>query len=209
MYPNAWILPALLAMLSPKQQEELNDANARFFQAGPISSKKANKDKTQSSTSTPLTKYITSNTWPRSSQGRKLKKSATQPNIRGVEIRDLEDPHPLSGELGLFAAQKFEIFDVVGEYTGEVFEGDGGSEYATYLEDRDKKYALGVDATREGNECRFINHFTNIAEEPNVVMKITYVEELPRVMVVCKKGIEIGEEMLFKYSDEFVEEYFS
>jgi len=121
----------------------------------------------------------------------------------------LEDPHPLSGQLGLVAAQKFEIFDVVGEYTGEVFEGEGGSEYATYLEDRNKKYALGVDATREGNECRFINHFTNIAEEPNVVMKITYVEELPRVMVVCKKDIEIGEEMLFKYSDEFVEEYFS
>merc|ERR1712194_788813 len=109
----------------------------------------------------------------------------------------------------MFAAENFEMFDILGEYTGEVFEGEGGSEYATYLEDRKKRYALGVDATREGNECRFINHFTNIAEEPNVVMKIAYVDELPRVLVVCKKNIAVGEEILFKYSDEFVEEYFS
>jgi len=101
------------------------------------------------------------------------------------------------------------MFDIVGEYTGEVFEGDGGSEYATYLEERTKKYALGVDATKEGNECRFINHFANIAEEPNVVMKITYVDELPKVMVVCRKDIEVGEELLFRYSEEFVKEYFA
>jgi hypothetical protein len=184
-------------MLSPEKQDDMNAANGSYFRDP--------KDTKSSS----LTKYISSNTWPRSSQGRKLKKSAALAQIQGVEIRELEAPHPLSGELGLFAATNFEMFDIVGEYTGEVFEGDGGSEYATYLEDRTKRYALGVDATREGNECRFINHFTNIAEEPNVVMKITYVDELPRVMVVCRKGIEVGEELLFRYSDEFVKEYFS
>lgn len=197
MHFNPRGILALLAMLSPEQHEELNAANSRYFRKP--------KD-TQSSS---LIKYISCNTWPRSSQGRKLKKSATLTKIHGVEIQELEDPHPLSGQLGLFAAIFFEMFDIIGEYTGEVFEGDGGSQYATYLEDRTKKYALGVDATREGNECRFINHFTNIAKEPNVVMKIAYIDELPRVMVVCKKDIKVGEELLFKYSDEFVTEYFS
>lgn len=193
---NFQCILALFAMLSPEQQKDLNAANRGYFREP--------KD-----TKSSLTKYISSNTWPRSSQGRKLKKNAALAEIQGVEIRELEDSHPLSGQLGLFAANNFQMFDIVGEYTGEVFEGDGGSEYATYLEERTKKYALGVDATKEGNECRFINHFANIAEEPNVVMKITYVDELPRVMVVCRKDIEVGEELLFRYSEEFVEEYFA
>jgi hypothetical protein len=197
MHFNARSLLALFAMISPEKQEDLIAANESYFRDP--------KDAQSSS----LTKYISSNTWPRSSQGRKLKKSAALAQIHGVEIRELEAPHPLSGQMGLFAATNFEMFDIVGEYTGEVFEGDGGSEYATYLEDRTKRYALGVDATREGNECRFINHFANIGEEPNVVMKITYVDELPRVMVVCRKDIEVGEELLFRYSEEFVKEYFS
>jgi hypothetical protein len=213
LYPNVYILSsALMAMLSPdKQQEELNEANSRFFlSTAPVSYSKNEKitseeDTTQQSKN----KYISSNTWPRSSQGRKIKKRSARPFIHGVEIRILEDSHPLSGQCGLFAIQPFEQFDILGEYCGEVYEGDDGSEYATYLEDRNKKYALGVDATREGNEMRFINHFTGIADEPNVIMKIAYVEELPRVMVVCRKDIEIGEEFLFKYSDGFVEEYFS
>ena len=209
LYPNVYILSsALMAMLSPdKQQEELNDANSRFF----LSTVPVSYSKNEKITSEDIrkNKYISTNTWPRSSQGRKIKKRSARPFIHGVEIRILEETHPLSGQCGLFAIQPFEQFDIVGEYCGEVYEGDDGSEYATYLEDRNKKYALGVDATREGNEMRFANHFTGIADEPNIIMKIAYVEELPRVMVVCKKDIAIGEEFLFKYSDGFVEEYFS
>lgn len=156
-------------------------------------------------------KYISTNTWPRSRRGRDLKKRAARPYVRSVEIQRLEGPHPLAGQQGLFAARPFEQFDIVGEYCGEVYEADDGSEYATYLEDvRDvlRKYALGVDATKEGNECRFINHYTGIGESPNVVMKIAYVEELPRVMIVCTRDIAKGEEFLLKYSDEYVDEYF-
>jgi hypothetical protein len=207
-YDNAWMLSVLFAMLSSEQQEQLNKANSHFFQSLG-SDPSAGKDLLEQTQSQSVPKYIQTNTWPRSSRGRKLKKSATRAFIHGVEIRRLEDPHPLSGELGLFAAQPFEKFDILGEYCGEVFEGDGGSEYATYLEDRRKKYALGVDATREGNESRFINHFAGIAKEPNLIMKITYVEEMPRVMIVCKKDVEVGEELLFKYSDEFTEMYCS
>jgi len=182
--------------LSKKEQEELWESNALCFdnidQAAP-------------------TKHITSNTWPRSSRGRKLRKRAARPWIHGVEIRELQSPHPLAGlgqmQLGLFTATSFQQCDIVGEYCGEVFDADDGGEYATYLEYRDEKYALGVDAQHEGNECRFINHYQGISDKPNVVMKIVYVEELPRVMIVCIRDINVGEELLLQYSDEYVQEY--
>lgn len=196
-------------MISSEDQDALCNANSRFFQCSKADETRgdigveADLEKHLSSRA----KHITSNTWPRSRQGRQLKKRAAQPYLHGVEIRRLEASHPLSDELGLYAVRNFCQFDIVGEYCGEVFDSQGGGEYATYLEDRSKKYALGVDASSEGNECRFINHFRGIAEEPNVIMKIGYVENLPRVMIVCTRDIDSGEELLLKYSDEYVEEY--
>lgn len=180
-------------ILSKQQQEELWEANSAYFH---------NKDYQE-------VKHITSNTWPRSSYGRKLRKRAARPWMKGVEIRQLRAPHPLAGQLGLFAATPFEQFDIVGEYCGQVYDANDGGEYATYLENRNEKYALGVDAATEGNECRFINHYKGIADEPNSVMKITYVEELPRVMIVCTKDVDVGQEFLLSYSDEYLEEYMS
>jgi|EP00979_Chaetoceros_neogracilis_P005860 hypothetical protein len=181
---------------SKKEQEDLWESNALYFN---------NQEQ-----ATP-TKHITTNTWPRSSRGRKLRKRAARPWIHGVEIRELKSPHPLAGleqmQLGLFAANSFQQCDIIGEYCGEVFDADDGGEYATYLEYRDEKYALGVDAQQEGNECRFINHYQGISEKPNVIMKIGYVEELPRVMIVCIRDINVGEELLLQYSDEYVQEY--
>lgn len=194
--------------LSKKEQEDLWLSNALYFDQ-----KKKSKGSSSVNPSDELElslpKHITSNTWPRSSFGRKLKKRAARPWIRNVEIRELQSPHPLAGQLGLFAAATFRQFDVLGEYCGEVFDADDGGEYATYLENRDEKYALGVDAQHEGTEARFINHYAGITEEnkPNVVMKVTYVEELPRVMIVCMRDIQVGEEFLLQYSDEYVQEY--
>lgn len=204
------LLPILFALSSPERQEEIRQSNAQYFQSPQtIKSYEYDEEAATSSNSISKAKYISSNTWPRSSRGRKLKKSAARHQMHGVEIRLLEAPHPLAGQLGLFATQNWNQFDVIGEYCGEVYDGDGGSDYATFLEDRDAKYSLGVDAKKEGNECRFINHYEGIAEDsPNVVMKIAYVEELPRVMVVCRKDIEEGEEFLFQYSKDFCDEYF-
>jgi hypothetical protein len=176
--------------LSKQEQEDLWQSNAAYFD-------------TNESTA----KHSTSNRWPRSSLGRKLRKQAARPYLSGVEIRLLDAPHPLAGEAGLFAAQPFESFDIVGEYCGVVYDNEWGGIYATYLEHRDNKYALVVDARVQGNECRFINHFQGISKEPNVVMKVAYVEELPRVMIVCLRAINVGEEFTLRYSDEYVDEY--
>jgi len=71
--------------LSKKEQEYLVESNAPYFQDASI-------------------KHITSNTSPRSSWGRKLRKRAARPYLHGVEIRELQVPHSLHGQLGLFAA---------------------------------------------------------------------------------------------------------
>lgn len=184
-----------LSKQQQQQQEELWEANSEYFDNDNLP-----------------TKHISSNVWPRSSYGRKLRKRTARPWMNNVEIRELHAPHLLAGQLGLFVAiEPFRQFDIIGEYCGQVFEEEDGNDnsvYATYLEDRDKKYALGVDAFREGNECRFINHYQGIANEPNVVMKTCYVDELPRVMIVCTKDIiDIGQEILLQYSDEYVKAY--
>jgi len=207
LFANFRVLMTLFSVISPEKQEELCNANSRYFKGSDPADVLVSGGPDLDEHLSAKAKYISTDTWPRSRRGRELKKRAARPYMHGVEIRRLEVPHPLSGQVGLFAARNFLQFDILGEYCGEVFDTEGGGEYATYLEDKSNKYALGVDAASEGNECRCINHYTGIAEGPNVIMKIAYVEELPRVMVVCTRDINVGEEFLFKYSDEYVQEY--
>ena len=197
-------------MLSPEDQDDLCHANSLFFAAQKSDNKKAGAVEHTNAAELDLSsppKHIKYNTWPRSRKGRELKKKAMRPYMHSVEIRILQGDHPLAGQLGLFSAKKFQQFDIIGEYCGEVFDSEGGGEYATYLEDRSGKYALGVNAASEGNESRFINHYKGIQEEPNVILKIAFIEELPRVMVVCLRDIEVGKELLLSYSAEYVQEY--
>jgi hypothetical protein len=123
--------------------------------------------------------------------------------LHGVEIRTLDKSHVLSGETGLFASLPFRQFDIVGEYCGVVKgDVDNGGEYAAHLQQ-----TMSVNAQEYGNETRSINHFENIAKDANVIMKICHVEELPRVLIVCKVDIAVGEEFLLNYGDEYVQYY--
>jgi hypothetical protein len=38
-------------------------------------------------------------------------------------------------------------------------------------------------------------------------MKRCHVEELPRIMLVCKRNIEVGEEFLLDYGSGYVKEF--
>jgi hypothetical protein len=57
--------------------------------------------------------FLTENLWPKHSEGARMKKRAARRCMAGVEIRKLSGDHPLSGEHGLFATQRFGQFDVV------------------------------------------------------------------------------------------------
>ena len=108
--------------------------------------------------------------------------------IRGVEVRVLPDGHVLHNEYGLFTTQRFERFDVIGEYTGCIVgaETDGGR-YVAILED--KPQSLCIDANDCGNETRFINSYLNISAFPNVEMKTLYSNKLPHIIIVCLEVI--------------------
>jgi hypothetical protein len=146
--------------------------------------------------------HITSNIWPRHSVGKHLRKKATRSFLHGVEMRTLPENHFLSGETGLFATKDFSQFDIVGEYCGVVHGPDfsGGLYAATLL-------TMTVNAQDYGNETRAINHYQNIADAANVIMKVCHVENLPHILLVCKADIKAGEEFLLNYGKEYVECY--
>lgn len=145
---------------------------------------------------------ITSNMWPRKRMGKEMRNQANRSSIHGVEMRSLDASHILAGQTGLFAAMPFMQFDIIGEYCGEVV-STKGAEYKAVLEQKEV-YPLSLDAQKYGNECRAINHYENIGPCANVIMRICYVEELPRIMIVCKGDVGVGEEFLLDYGDAYV-----
>ena len=60
-----------------------------------------------------------------------------------------------------------------------------------------------MNAENEGNELRFMNDFHNIADSNNVSMRRCYIDTLPRILIVCERDIEEGEEILTSYGEEY------
>lgn len=174
--------------------------------------------------------YLTSNRWPTKSNqsghgttnwprwGKQLRKDKGRTVMAGVEVRDLVAPHPLEGQRGLFATRAFQAFDIIGEYIG-VVDGDvgGSGDYLACLERDEPDYlALGLDAEKAGNEARFINHYEGILEPstgapttPNLKMSGAYVDTLPRVMLIVKRDIAAGDELLLDYGKGYTNSHFS
>lgn len=204
-----------LLQLSPSEQAALIVANSQFFKARPAIDLLKSDDSSIESNKNPQegikdarAYFAPSNIWPKHRKGKEMRKKAARTFLHGVEVRQLQEPHILAGQFGLFAAKPFQMFDVVGEYTGEVVDGYGtGGEYVASLErsssNGHQQSSLAVDAGRIGSECRLINDYRNIGKEPNCIMKTAYVEELPRIMIICKRDIAPGEEFLIDYSDEY------
>ncbi len=152
--------------------------------------------------------YISTNNWDNIPKAiRKSSEIRVQGRIHGVEPRKLEHPHPLAGEYGLFASTKrFEMCDVVGEYCGVVTTNNEGH-YCASLDFGQSLYC--VDAEFKGNEMRFINDFHGIKDSPNVTMRICHVDSIPRILIVCLRTIEIGEELLLSYGDLYCAKHFN
>jgi hypothetical protein len=197
-------------LISPSDQKSLLLANSRHFQSS--TREQDDQSTEQVDTTCNLEEHlsakvvhITSNIWPPSGNGKRLRKKASRQFSHGVEIRTLPQDHILSGQKGLFAANPFQQFDIVGEYCGKV--ATTGGEYVAHLESYLLKDPLCVNAQTHGNELRAINHFQSIADTPNVIMKLCYVEKLPRIMIICKRDIPVGDEFLLNYGDDYVEAY--
>jgi hypothetical protein len=126
---------------------------------------------------------------------------------KGVEGHLLTAPHPLKGEYGLFATQKFSRFDVVGEYVGRVVNSEVTGHYVAALEDTTHDESVGLNAEFEGNEMRFINSYMGVAERSNAVMKTAYIDFLPHIIIICTEDILPGQEILLDYGEEYNNAY--
>jgi hypothetical protein len=140
--------------------------------------------------------------------------SARPPPVRIVSI---EDPkHPANGQKGLFASEHLPPNTLILFYLGYVHtqaEADPDSDYDLSL---DRELGLAVDATKMGNEARFINDYRGIGQQPNAEFRDAFVgvgkglvEKCMAVYVLSAgksgkraKGIAKGEEILVSYGIE-------
>ncbi|KAF2088490.1 hypothetical protein K490DRAFT_64540 [Saccharata proteae CBS 121410] len=136
-----------------------------------------------------------------------------------VRITPISNPsHPAHGQHGLHAAQHLPAGSFILAYLGHTHtksEADPASDYDLSL---DRELGMGVDATKKGNEARFINDYRGCgARGPNAEFRDVWVdvgrgqaEKRMGVFVVGAGksgkravGIAKGEEILVSYGKGF------
>ena len=136
-----------------------------------------------------------------------------------VRIGAISDPsHPANGQHGLFAVRHLAPDTLILPYLGFVHgkeDADPNSDYDLSL---DRDLGIGVDATKFGNEARFINDYRGVSPAgPNAEFREMWVdtgngksEKIMGVYVLSagrsgkrSKGIAKGEEILVSYGKGF------
>lgn len=150
---------------------------------------------------------------PQNEQARKTKGPHT--NVKITKISSTT--HPANGQHGLFATQNLPPDTFILPYLGYVHDQsdtDDGSDYDLSL---DRDFGVGVDASRMGNEARFINDYRGVADAPSAEFRDIYVdigqgkvEKRIGVFVLSAgksgkraKGILRGQEILISYGKGF------
>ncbi|KAI6031971.1 hypothetical protein BKA83DRAFT_46882 [Pisolithus microcarpus] len=114
-----------------------------------------------------------------------------------VRIRSISDAsHPARGQFGLFAVRKIPPKTHIIDYIGEV-----------HCQDRlDSNYDLsltsvGIDASKMGNEARFVNDYRGIRCKPNAIFVEyrTAMGELRMSVRSSSDPIQKGDEILVSY----------
>lgn len=143
-----------------------------------------------------------------------------------VKIQPIHDAnHPANGQYGLFAARDLKPGTFIIPYLGRVHPGtaeatDPDSDYDLWL---DHDANLAVDASKEGNEARFVNDYRGVRERPNAEFGTAWCERWGQLCVgfwvldagkakpsgkgkgdrARQQGIKKGEEILVSYGKGF------
>lgn len=118
--------------------------------------------------------------------------------IKNVKIKCIENKnHICYGQYGLYANYKIEKYDVLGEYTGYVT--NTGGRYVAGFKNLDYTNNYGIDAENSGNELRFINDYRNIGIKPNTILKNSFIDKRPKILVIATENINEDEEILLDY----------
>ncbi|TDL28797.1 hypothetical protein BD410DRAFT_711674 [Rickenella mellea] len=121
-----------------------------------------------------------------------------------VAIRAIEDPsHPAIGQFGLFATKRIPPHSHIVDYIGEVHSDDRPeSDYDLSLyRTADGSVNVGVDASKMGNEARFVNDYRRIHPKPNAAFRDGRNDAGELCMSVWSQAdpIRKGEEILVSY----------
>ncbi|KAJ1310188.1 hypothetical protein OPQ81_006932 [Rhizoctonia solani] len=109
--------------------------------------------------------------------------------------------HPAFGQRGLFASGKIAANSFILPYVGEIHTDDRqDSDYDLSLH-RVNEISIGVDASKKGNEARFVNDFRGIQPRPNAVFRqgVDYRGWLQMSIWSGPLPIKKGEEILVSY----------
>ncbi|KAF1949293.1 hypothetical protein CC80DRAFT_555500 [Byssothecium circinans] len=135
-----------------------------------------------------------------------------------VRITPISNPaHPANGQYGLYAAHNLPPDAFILPYLGYVHGPTDLDEQSDYDLSLDREQEVGVDASRMGNEARFINDYRGISNSPNAEFRDISVdvgnggvEKRMGVFVLSAgksgkraKGIGKGEEILVSYGKGF------
>ncbi|KAJ8117131.1 hypothetical protein OPT61_g1608 [Boeremia exigua] len=136
-------------------------------------------------------------------------------NVRITKITSAS--HPAHGQYGLCATQHLPPGSFVIPYLGFVHDQSELDETSDYDLSLDRETGIGVDASKMGNEARFINDYRDISSGPNAEFRDVLVdvgfgilEKRMGVFVLSAgksgkraKGIGRGEEILVSYGKGF------
>ncbi|KAJ6574759.1 hypothetical protein B0H19DRAFT_1125650 [Mycena capillaripes] len=120
-----------------------------------------------------------------------------------IAIRRISDPtHPAYGQFGLFAARKIPAKTHIVDYIGEIHcDERQESDYDLSLF-RSGDLSVGIDASRMGNEGRFVNDYRGIPgqDKPNAIfVDIRRLSGELGMRIESSRMIKKGEEILVSY----------
>jgi hypothetical protein len=143
------------------------------------------------------------------------KTSGPHGNVRITPVSDVS--HPAHGQHALCATQHLVPDTLILPYLGYVHDQTDVDETSDYDLSLDRELGVGVDASKMGNEARFINDYRGISTAPNAEFRDIYfeitaskVERRVGVFVLSAgrsgnraKGIARGQEILVSYGKGF------
>ncbi|TRM60149.1 hypothetical protein BD626DRAFT_505659 [Schizophyllum amplum] len=129
---------------------------------------------------------------------------AEEPSRHWVAIRRISEAgHPAAGQYGLFATKKIPAKTRILYYIGEVHADERNeSDYDLCLHRFSSGVSIGIDASRTGNEARFVNDYRGVRPKPNAVFtdeRVASSGELRIAIWSGTDGIKKGEEILVSY----------
>ncbi|KAF1916415.1 hypothetical protein BDU57DRAFT_516523 [Ampelomyces quisqualis] len=143
------------------------------------------------------------------------KSSAPHSNVRITRVVDVS--HPAHGQHALCAAQHLPPGTFILPYLGYVHDQTDMDEASDYDLSLDRELGIGADASKMGNEARFINDYRGVSTTANAEFLDIFadvgsgkVEKQVGVFVLSAgksgrriKGIGRGEEILVSYGKGF------